>query len=88
MGGSNFMGQLVVVLTGIIGVAMLAVLVSKNSNTSGVINSGGNALTNFLATAVSPVTGGGGSSLGGVSSILNGVGQLGTSFANIGTAQV
>lgn len=56
--GNNFMGQLVVVLTGIIGVALVAVLVSKNANTSGVINSGGNALTNFLKTAVSPVTGG------------------------------
>ncbi len=86
MGGSNFMGQLVVVLTGIIGVAMLAVLVSKNSNTSGVINSGGNALSNFLGVAVSPVTGGGGG--GGVSSVINTVGQLGTSFGNLATYQV
>lgn len=78
MGGSNFMGQLVVVLTGIIGVAMLAVLVSNNSQTPAVINAGGNALTNFLKTAVSPVTGG----------ASNGVGQLGTTLANIATAQV
>lgn len=78
MNGSNFMGQLVVVLTGIIGVAMLAVLVSNNAQTPAVINAGGNALTNFLKTAVSPVTGGGG----------NGVGQLGTTLANIATAQV
>lgn len=75
MGGSNFMGQLVVVLTGIIGVAMLAVLVSKNANTSQVINSGGNALTNFLATAVSPVTGGGPT------------GQMGNSFGNLAGIQ-
>lgn len=56
---NNFMGQLVVVLTGIIGVALVAVLVSKNAQTPQVINSGGNALSNFLAVAVSPVTGGG-----------------------------
>lgn len=78
MGGSNFMGQLVVVLTGIIGVAMLAVLVSKNAQTPEVINSGGNALSNFLKTAVSPVTGGGG----------NGVGQLATQFGNLASYQV
>lgn len=56
---NNFMGQLVVVLTGIIGVALVAVVVSKNANTSEVINSSGNALSNFLSVAVSPVTGGG-----------------------------
>jgi hypothetical protein len=65
--GSNFMGQLVVVLTAIIGVAMVAVLVSKNANTSGVINSGGNALTNLLKTAVSPVAGGSGLTMGNLS---------------------
>jgi hypothetical protein len=70
--GSNFMGQLVVVLTAIIGVAMVAVLVSRNSNTSGVINSGGNALSSLLRTAVSPVTGGSGLTLGN----LSGMGQF------------
>lgn len=65
--GSNFMGQLVVVLTGIIGVALVAVLVSRNAQTPQVISSGGNALSKFLATAVSPVTGGSGLSLGNLS---------------------
>lgn len=76
MGGSNFMGQLVVVLTGIIGVAMLAVLVSKNSQTSAVIGAGGSALSQFLGVAVSPVTGGSASGL------------TGTSFGNLATYQV
>ena len=63
--GNNFMGQLVVVLTGIIGVALVAVLVSRNAQTPAVINSAGNALTNFLGTAVSPVTGGASGGTGG-----------------------
>jgi PRD1 phage membrane DNA delivery len=66
MGGNNFMGSMVVILTGIIGVATLAVLVSKNAQTPQVVTSAGSALSNFLAVAVSPVTGGssGGSNLG------------------------
>lgn len=74
---NNFMGQLVVVLTAIIGVAMVAVLVSKNAQTPQVINSAGGALSQFLGVAVSPVTGGGsGGSFGsGVS--------LGTPFGSL-----
>lgn len=48
------------VLTAIIGVAIIAVLVSKNANTSGVLSAGGSAFSNALGTAISPVTGGGG----------------------------
>ena len=44
----------------IIGVATLAVLVSRNSNTSGVINAGGNAFVNALNAATAPVRSGGG----------------------------
>ena len=62
---SNFVGSMVVVLTGIIGVALLAVLVSKNAQTPQVIGAAGSAFSNALATAVSPVTGS--SSGGGVS---------------------
>jgi uncharacterized membrane protein YbjE (DUF340 family) len=50
--------SVVTVLTAIVGVAIIAVLVSKNANTSGVIQSGGSAFSQALATAVSPVTGG------------------------------
>jgi hypothetical protein len=42
----------------IIAVATLAVVVSKNSNTTGVIQATGNAFQGSLATAISPVTGG------------------------------
>lgn len=50
--------SIVSIVTAIVGVAFLAVLVSRNSNTAGVIKSGGDALSQFLNVAVSPVTGG------------------------------
>lgn len=49
--------QIVAVMTAIVGVAILAVLVSRNSNTAGVIQSAGGAFAQMLSTAVSPVTG-------------------------------
>jgi hypothetical protein len=48
---------IVTIFTGIIGVAILAVLVSQKSNTSSVIQSFGSAFTNALGVAESPVTG-------------------------------
>ena len=52
--------SVVTVLTAIVGVAIIAVLVSKNANTSGVIQAGGSAFSQSLGVALSPVTGGGG----------------------------
>jgi hypothetical protein len=51
----------------IVGVALLAVLVSKNAQTPAVFASAGNAFSNALRAATGPVTGG--SSLGGVSTM-------------------
>lgn len=48
------------IVLGIIGIAILAVIVSKNANTAGVIGAGGSALAQDIGAAVSPVTGGGG----------------------------
>ena len=53
------------VATAIVGVAVLAVLVSKNADTANVIGAGGQAFTSALQAAVSPVTGGGIGSFGG-----------------------
>ena len=53
----NIGEQIVTVLTAIIGVAILAVLVSRNSNTTGVIDAGGKAFASALGVAVSPITG-------------------------------
>jgi hypothetical protein len=61
--------SVVTVLTGIIGVAIVATLVSKNANTSGVIQAGGSAFSQSLGTALSPVTGGFGSFTGGGGSL-------------------
>lgn len=44
--------------TAIVTVAIVAVIVSKNAQSPAVIQAGGSAFTNALATAVSPVTGG------------------------------
>jgi hypothetical protein len=57
--GDKAITGLVAIITAIIGVAIIAVLVSNQSNTSGVLSAGGNAFSNILKTAVSPVTGGG-----------------------------
>jgi hypothetical protein len=47
----------VTIATGIIGVAILAVLVSQKSNTTGVIQAFGSAFSNALGIAEAPVTG-------------------------------
>jgi len=60
---------IVTVLTAIIGIAIVAVLVSSNAQTSGVITSAGNALSGILKTAVSPVTGGGSFTLPSLNSL-------------------
>jgi hypothetical protein len=38
-------------LSGLIGIALLSTLVSKKSNTSSVVNSGGSAISNTLSAA-------------------------------------
>lgn len=45
-------------LAGFIGLATVAVILSKNSNTAAVLTSGGTAFGNILKAAVSPVSGG------------------------------
>lgn len=55
--------QVVTIAVAIVGVAILAVLVSKNSNTAQVIKSAGSAFSSSLAVAVSPITGGSGAGM-------------------------
>lgn len=47
----------VTILMAIVGVAILAVLVSKNANTTGVLQALGSFFGNSLAVATGPVTG-------------------------------
>lgn len=51
---------IVTIATAIVGIAILAVLVSQRSNTANVIGAAGNAFSRSIGAAVSPVTGGGG----------------------------
>lgn len=54
---NELLTSLVTVATAIVGVAILAVLVSKNANTSGVITSAGNAFSEALNAATAPIVG-------------------------------
>ncbi len=47
--------ELGVIAAGIIGLATIAVLVSRNANTAGVINASGNAFVNSINAATAPV---------------------------------
>jgi hypothetical protein len=49
--------SVITVLTAIIGVAIIAVLVSKNAQTGQVLTSAGNAFSKVLGAAVNPVSG-------------------------------
>jgi hypothetical protein len=51
--------KLVTIAVAIVGVATLAVLVSRNANTAGVIKAGGGAFAEALRAATGPVSGGG-----------------------------
>ena len=54
----NTLTEMVVTIAmGIVGVAMLALIVSKKSQTPQVIQASGSAFSNALAVAESPVTG-------------------------------
>jgi hypothetical protein len=55
-----------VIAAGIIGLATIAVLVSRNAQTGNVISSAGRAFQGAISAAVSPVTGGGFGMGGGV----------------------
>jgi hypothetical protein len=54
---NQMVGSVVTILLAIVGVAILAVLVSKQSNTTGVIQAGASGFSNALATAISPISG-------------------------------
>jgi len=56
---------IVSILTAIIGVAIIAVLVSRNTETANVLTAGGKAFSSILSAAVSPVMGSG-STLGNI----------------------
>lgn len=62
----SLISGIVTVATAIVGVAILAVLVSSNAKTSEVLQAGSEGFAADLRAAVSPVTGGGGYSFNGL----------------------
>lgn len=58
-GTNHTVTGVVSVLLALVGVAILAELVSMSANTGGVLKAGGGALSQALCTALSPITGGG-----------------------------
>ena len=63
--GEQLISSVTTVLVAIVGLGILAVLVSKQANTSGVINAGGRAFSSSLLAAEAPVIGGQGLNLAG-----------------------
>lgn len=61
--------SITVLLAAVVGVAILSVLVSRNSNTSGVIQAGSSGFASILGAAEAPVTG----SSGGMMSLSTGL---------------
>ena len=61
------------ILMAVIGVAVIAVIISSKAQTASVLQAGGNAFSTVLGSALSPVTGGGiGGTLGNVGNSLLG----------------
>lgn len=72
---NDFWQGVVAIAVAVVGVATLAVVVSKNANTAGVVSSLAGGLAQDLSAAEAPVTGGGfGTNILGNNSITNGGG--------------
>lgn len=52
----NVIGAFTAVATAIVGLAIISVIVSRNSDTKGVVSAVGNVYTSALGIAVSPVS--------------------------------
>lgn len=61
---NQLVNSITVILTAVIGVAILSVILSKNSNTTAVIQSGSQGFSSILGAAEAPVTGASASSFG------------------------
>lgn len=60
---------IITIVAGVIGLAIVAVLVSKNAQTSSVLTGAGTALSGVISSAVSPVSGTQASNFGSASQI-------------------
>lgn len=81
---NNLTEPVVTIVSGILVVAILAVLVSRNSATPSVLQAAGSAFSNALGVAVSPVSGSNFTPSGAYPSATN-IGSLGlASLPNLG----
>lgn len=62
--GDKMITAVVTILTAIVAVAIIATLVSRNANTTGVLQAGFGGFSQALGAALSPVSGGGGFGFG------------------------
>jgi hypothetical protein len=74
---NNIGPTFIAVVSGIIGLAIIAVLVAQKAQTSTVVQGVGTALSSIIGAAVSPVTGGGGNQFGSAGSAFPGGGTTG-----------
>lgn len=58
------LGAVIAIISGILSLALVAVLVSQKAQTGSVLQAAGTALSGIIAAAVSPVTGGTGGGFG------------------------
>jgi PRD1 phage membrane DNA delivery len=68
--GDQLITSLVTVATAVIGLAIIAVLVSGNAQTGNVLSSAGNSFAQIIGAAESPVSGG--STLGNLANTFTG----------------
>jgi hypothetical protein len=76
-------GGILAIVSAVVGLAIVAVIVSRNAQTPTVISSAGSALANVIGAAVSPVTGGGGGGGGGLSNLFGSVSGVGNALGNL-----
>lgn len=67
--------SIVTIVSGIVGLAIVAVLVSQKAQTSTVVSSAGSALSGIIGAAVSPVVGSTTQSFGSNSLVIGGTTQ-------------
>ena len=72
MGDNKLITSIVSVLLAVIGLAIVAVLVSRNAQTGSVLGAGGGAFAQIICKALSPITGNscGGSGIPSVNSTI------------------
>lgn len=66
--GEQMISSAVTVMVAIVGLAIIATLVSKNANTANVLTAGGRAFSSSLSAAEGPVLGGFGLNVAGTNS--------------------